>query len=205
MMKRSNPSLFFVLIMMSCFACSKANEQKPRNGDLIFHTSKSQQSGFIQTITGSPLSHVGVIYVKDDRTLVLEAVNPVKITPLENWINRGSDRNYVLMRPHTALTDKELKHMLVYGMKNLGKPYDIRFQWSDKHMYCSELVYKIYLAAGIELCPIRRFKDFNLSSEAAIREISRRYEIESLNTDEIVVSPADLRNSSKLKVITDTY
>ena len=203
-----NQIFLLSLLLLSCIiggAFSPGSSTKAQNGDVVFHTSKSRQSSFIQVITGSPLSHVGIVYIKNGKPLVLEAVNPVKITPLQTWIKRGTAEKYILMRPRLALSDSDLNKMYTYGLKNLGKPYDMRFEWSDNRMYCSELVYKIYLAAGIELCKPRRFTEYDLSSEQTIKEITRRYGLESFNPLEKVVSPADLRNSSKLVVVTDTY
>lgn len=205
MINKTSLLKLFCVSYIICGACTPSSLPEPQNGDVIFHTSQSRQSGFIQAITDSPLSHVGIIYIKDGKTMVLEAVNPVKITPLQSWIKRGSDQKYILMRPRVALTDSDLKKMYTYGLKNLGKPYDMRFEWNDKRMYCSELVYKIYLAAGIELCKPRLFTDYDLSSEQAIKEITKRYGLESLNALETVVSPADLRSSHKLMVVIDTY
>ncbi len=39
--------------------------------------------------------------------------------------------------------------------KVLGKPYDIYFEWDDRAIYCSEIVWKAYQhALGIELSAV---------------------------------------------------
>jgi hypothetical protein len=62
-----------------------------RDGDLIFQTSKSSQSLAIQRATGSPYSHMGLIFNRDGKPYVFEAVATVRFTPLDQWIARGVD------------------------------------------------------------------------------------------------------------------
>lgn len=60
-----------------------------QNGDIIFQTSKSSQSKAIQLATNSKYSHMGIIYETDGQFFVYEAVQPVKLTKLNDWIKRG--------------------------------------------------------------------------------------------------------------------
>ena len=69
-----------------------------QDGDLIFHTSRSSQSKAIQIATKSKYSHMGMIYREVDEYYVYEAVQPVKVTPLQEWIDRGVDGKYVIKR-----------------------------------------------------------------------------------------------------------
>ena len=64
-------------------------EKVLRDGDLIFQTSLSGQSRAIQEATGSKYSHCGIIYRDGCDYFVYEAVQPVKSTPLAQWIARG--------------------------------------------------------------------------------------------------------------------
>lgn len=63
-------------------------EQKVKIGDIIFQTSKSNQSKAIQLATNSKYSHMGIIYKINGQVFVYEAVQPVKLTALTKWINR---------------------------------------------------------------------------------------------------------------------
>lgn len=62
------------LALVGCWG-SAAAEYEPRNGDIVFHTSRSAQSLAIQKATESPYSHMGIVYVEDGRALVFEAVH----------------------------------------------------------------------------------------------------------------------------------
>lgn len=117
-----------------------------QNGDIIFQTSKSSQSQAIQLATDSKYSHMGIIYSIDGKLFVYEAVQPVKLTPFPEWINRGENGHYVVKRLKNSkkiLTDKNLDKMKQVGEKFSGKDYDLYFEWSDSRIYCSELVWKI--------------------------------------------------------------
>lgn len=193
--------IFFFISMVTLTSCNVTNF---KSGDIIFHTSKSSQSKMIQDVTDSKYSHVGIIYVNEGKTYVMEAVQPVKVTPIETFISRGVDSKYTVVRYKGNLSDSELNKMYKYGRSQLGKNYDIKFQWSDNTMYCSELVYKIYESVGVELCDKNTFSDYNLNSSDVQSAIKRRYNT-TLNMDETVVTPVDLFKSDKVKVIYNNY
>lgn len=192
-------TLISLIILTGC-----NNDQNFKNGDIIFHTSKSSQSKMIQEVTESKYSHVGIIYIKDGETYVMEAVQPVKVTPLNVFINRGVNSEYTVMRYKGNLSEQDLSKMYEYGSSQLGKNYDLKFQWNDKTMYCSELVYKIYESVGVELCDKNTFSDYNLSSEEVRTAIKNRYKTE-LDMNEVVVTPVDLSESNLLYTVFDNY
>ena len=171
-------------------------DYKPSNGDIIFHTSKSTQSPIIQKITKSKLSHCGIIYIKDGIPYVFEASSKVKLTKLETFINNGVDKKYEILRYKSELSKSEQKEMFQYASNQLGKPYDLKFEFSDNKMYCSELVWKIYKAAGIELSSPTKFKDYDLSSREAIKMIETRYG-SKINLNENVITPIQIFEDHK--------
>jgi uncharacterized protein YycO len=158
----------------------------------------------ISEVTKSELTHVGIVLIKNGKPYVFEAVKPVKLTPLNQWISRGVDSKYIVMRSKKTLTETDLFKMEEYGQSQLGKDYDVKFQWSDDKMYCSELVYKVFESAGITLSKKHTFKDYDLNGEKTKEAIRARYNT-SINLNETVVTPVDLRNSTKLKVVFSNY
>jgi hypothetical protein len=177
-----------------------------RNGDIIFHTSKSDQSKAIQLATNSKYSHMGIIYETDGHYYVYEAVQPVKLTPLKNWIQKGKDSHYVVKRlkDHKILLTKEtLKRMKDYGEKFKGKNYDIYFEWSDEKIYCSELVWKIYHeAVNVEIGSLQELREFDLTSDVVKNKMKERYG-DKIPLDEKVISPDAMFNSDKLITISE--
>lgn|GEM_PF-890252 len=175
-----------------------------QNGDIIFQTSLSNQSKAIQLATKSKYSHVGLIYENNRRFYVYEAIQPVKLTPLNKWINRGKDGHYVIKRLKNSeeiLTPEVLAKMREIGEKFNGKNYDIYFEWSDEKIYCSELVWKIYKeATNIEIGKLEVLADFDLSNDIVKQKMKERYG-DQVPLNEKVISPASMFDSDKLITI----
>jgi hypothetical protein len=166
-----------------------------RDGDLIFHQSRSAQSRAIQLATKSPYSHMGVLFRRGGRWTVYEAVGPVKFTPLDQWIARGDGGHFVVKRARTPVSAARL---LAAGAKYRGKPYDFFFEWSDARVYCSELAWKMYRdAAGIEIGRLQRLRDFDLTAPAVRAKLAERYG-RNVPLDEPVISPAAMFASDEL-------
>ncbi|MFB9080038.1 YiiX family permuted papain-like enzyme [Flavobacterium procerum] len=182
-------------------------ENQIQDGDLIFQTSKSKQCEAVRIATNSKFSHCGIIFSQDGKWMVFEAVQPVKITPLEQWITHGRDSKYVIKRlkENAVLTPAVIEKMKAYGKSLLGKEYDAYFEWTDTRIYCSELIWKVYKnGAGIELSKLKNLKAFNLTDPRIQPILKERYGNE-IPLEEKVVAPSDLSDSLLLKTIIDTY
>jgi uncharacterized protein YycO len=179
-------------------------EQRLQNGDIIFQTSTSAQSKAIQLATKSKYSHMGMIYKKSGITYVFEAVQPVKLTPIAEWVERGKRNHFVVKRLNNTeqvLTPSVQKEMKQLAERYLGKNYDIYFEWSDERIYCSELVWKIYKqATGIEVGKLEQLKDFDLTSDAVKQKLNERYG-ENIPMNEKVISPAAMFDSGELRLV----
>lgn len=121
-MKKSILCPFFCLVLL--MGCQNNVTKKLQDGDIIFHTSTSSQSEAIQAATHSKYSHMGIIYRKDNEIYVFEAVQPAKLTPLQDWIKRGKDQHYIVKRLKDSdkiLTPTVIQKMKEEGYKYLGK------------------------------------------------------------------------------------
>jgi hypothetical protein len=174
------------------------------SGDIIFQTSLSGQSKAIQFATRSKYSHCGIIYKEGSRYFVFEAIQPVKITPLDKWIARGKNGHYVIKRlkkAETILTETTLKKMKKEGEKFMGKNYDLTFEWSDQKIYCSELIWKIYKrATGLEVGKLQRLRDFDLENPIVKKKMKERYG-NNLPLNETVISPHAIFESDLLTTV----
>jgi uncharacterized protein YycO len=175
-----------------------------KDGDLIFQTSRSSQSKAIQLATNSQYSHCGIVFKEGNSFYVFEAVQPVKRTPLAEWIARGEKGEFVVKRLKNAeqtLTPDVIQKMKEIGKGFYGKNYDSAFEWSDEKIYCSELIWKIYKrATGIEIGNLEKLGDFDLSSKVVKQKIKERYG-EKIPLEELVISPASLFESDKLVTV----
>jgi|LakMenE18May11ns_1017448.scaffolds.fasta_scaffold9665948_2 uncharacterized protein YycO len=181
-----------------------ADQDEIQNGDLIFQTSLSEQSKAIQLATKSEYSHCGIIFKEGNDYYVFEAIQPVKRTPLDKWIARGKDSEYVIKRLKNAeqvLTPTTISKMKQVGEEFRGKNYDLTFEWSDDKIYCSELIWKIYQrATGIEIGKLEKLSDFDLTSDAVKKKMKERYG-NKIPLNEIVISPASIFNSELLVTV----
>lgn len=175
-----------------------------QDGDIIFQTSKSSQSKAIQLATKSKYSHCGIIYKIENQLYVYEAVQPVKITKLEDWILRDENEHYFVKRLKNSdniLTDENITKLKDTGKRFLGKNYDIYFEWSDDKIYCSELVWKMYKEAlNIEIGELQHLKDFDLTNKIVKDKMKERYG-DKIPINETVISPESIFNSDKLETI----
>ncbi|MBW8688016.1 YiiX family permuted papain-like enzyme [Chitinophaga rhizophila] len=179
-----------------------------RSGDVIFQTSMSPQCEAVRLATHSKFSHCGMIWKVKGKDYVLEAVQPVRMTPLDEWITHGEGKKYVVRRLKNAdslLTGKVLQKMEAEGRKMLGKSYDGYFEWSDDKIYCSELVWKIYKrGAGVEAGKLQQMKEFDLSSKP-VKEIIRERYGDNLPVNETVISPQSVYESSLFETVRSKY
>ena len=203
-MKKSLLVIFILFTGFQFFSQIKSDNNEFMSGDIIFQTSESNQSKAIQIATKSRYSHMGIIYLQDNEYYVFEAVQPVKLTLLTDWIKRGENEHYVVKRLKNSkevLTSEKLSDMKVIGNRFLGKNYDLYFEWSDERIYCSELVWKIYKEAlGIEVGELETLQDFDLTNEAVTEKLRERYG-NNIPKNELVISPASMFKSEKLQTI----
>ena len=203
-MKKFLLVIFILFTGFQFFSQIKSDNNEFMNGDIIFQTSESNQSKAIQIATKSRYSHMGIIYLQDNEYYVFEAVQPVKLTLLTDWIKRGENEHYVVKRLKNSkevLTSEKLSDMKVIGNRFLGKDYDLYFEWSDERIYCSELVWKIYKEAlGIEIGELETLQDFDLTNDAVTEKLRERYG-NNIPKNELVISPASMFKSEKLQTI----
>ncbi len=173
-------------------------------GDIIFHTSRSAQSLAIQRATGSRYSHMGIILHRNGRPFVLEAISKVQLTPLKHWIERGENGHFVVKRLRNAdslLNKAALTRLRQSGSKYLGLSYDLTFEWSDKKIYCSELVWKMYRdALRLEIGELQKLKEFDLSDPTVQAKIRERYGTK-IPLEEPVISPQAMFASEQLATV----
>ncbi len=202
--KDSYSHLIFGKGSLNDVALSSSFSDELKDGDLIFQTSRSSQSKAIQLATNSQYSHCGIVFKEGNSFYVFEAVQPVKRTPLAEWIARGEKGEFVVKRLKNAeqtLTPDVIQKMKEIGKGFYGKNYDSAFEWTDEKIYCSELIWKIYQrATGIEIGNLEQLGDFDLSSKVVKQKIKERYG-EKIPLDELVISPASLFESDKLVTV----
>lgn len=193
--------ILVVLVVLIITGCGKKAELK--TGDIIFQTSKSNQSKAIALATHSEYTHMGVILIRGKQVLVFHAVNPVKYTPFEEWIKAGKNGHYVVKRPKRTIDGIPWASIEACLEEMEGKPYDKYFGWGDDKIYCSELAWKLYMCTiGYKLCDLKKLSDFDLSNPHVKMMLKERYG-DKIPLNEPVVSPADIFDSKELYFVTE--
>jgi hypothetical protein len=173
----------------------------PKEGDILFQTSLSSQSLAIQLVTKSPYTHCGIVQIRNGKPMVLEAVGPVRLTPMKEWIERGKGGAVWAKRlenADTLLTPEAIAALRAAGQRYMGRPYDHLFEWSDQNIYCSELVWKVFQRAlGVELGEMEAFGSLDLSSPEAIRIAKQRWGGKP-PADQKLITPAAIAASPRL-------
>lgn len=175
-------------------------------GDIIFHKSQSKQSKAIKEASESEWTHVGILVSKDNEWYVAEAIGPVVATRLEDFINRGKNREYKIYR-FKYFDAKTMEESLISAIKKQNKPYDIYFEISDESTYCSELVYKAMLeVTGHELGIVQQYKDLKLTGPQVKALIKRRLTDKgrTLDPEEPIITPVSQMIDANMTLVKDS-
>jgi hypothetical protein len=189
-------------LLLGAIAALAAQAAEPlRDGDIIFHSSRSGQSAAIERATGSPYSHMGVILHRGGKPFVYEAIATVRYTPLARWTVRGDGGKYVVKRLKAGLTAAQAKKLRESAVAFADKPYDLYFEWSNDRIYCSELVWKMYQhALNLEIGGRQKLREFDLADPMVRAKMRERYG-SKVPLDEPVISPAAMFDSPLLEVV----
>jgi hypothetical protein len=125
------PPVFAAVGLLCLFGCSDSLAEQLRDGDILFQTSRSEQSIAIQKATRSQYSHMGIVFIRNGNPYVYEAIDTVQYTPLRKWVDRDEGGHYVVKRLREAdriLTSQAVKKLRQAGSKFEGKPYDSYFE-----------------------------------------------------------------------------
>lgn len=181
MVLTKNMNQFSILIALALFSVQVFSQgtqlANPKtfeyqNGDLLFQDLDcGGLCTAIETVTegvdGRSFSHLGLVYVYGDSTVVIEAIGKaVQVTPIDVFVNRNVDK---AGNPKITVTRLEegysaLKNKAVdFAVAQLGMPYDDAFLYDNGSYYCSELIYDAFKSANddtpfFELFPMT-FKD----------------------------------------------
>ncbi|HJW32037.1 MAG TPA: YiiX family permuted papain-like enzyme [Holophagaceae bacterium] len=173
-----------------------------REGDVLFQTSRSNQSVAVQSATHSKWSHMRLLFRRHGRWVVLEAVQPVKYTVLDAWIRRGEGGHVEAKRLKASvkrLSSPEVAKLQREGERFLGRPYDLTFEWDDRRIYCSELVWKAYdRALGLKLGKLQTLAEFDLTAPAVQRKMAERYP-KGMPRGMSVISPQAMYDAPELE------
>ena len=188
-------ALPFMQIAKETLTAETGPVSEVREGDVIFQTSKSQQSPLIQIGTRSKITHCGIIVMRGGKPYVLETLKTLVLTPLDKFIARGEDGKYWIKR-------SSRENIKIKYAKYLGKPYDLAFKFDNGRFYCSELVYDIYQKQlGIELAEPKQVKDYLILFTDRLPKLRRAMKRRGISKEQYAIAPVDIFNSEYLESV----
>lgn len=142
-----------MLISANCFSQLPANF-KFKTGDVIFQDLDcGDLCNAIEKVTegynGKDFSHAGIIFIKGDSTLVLEAIGErVHYTPIQSFLNRSPKVAVGRLKKKFSIDYTKLETQLQQNASKYFVPYDDVFLQNNNTYYCTELIYDLYKDAN---------------------------------------------------------
>ena len=201
----------------SSLAARAADLPPLKSGDIVFQNTSGSAQEAIMLASGTQYTHVGLVEVDaKGRAVVIEAVGPVRVMPLESWIKNGSGKKVTVKRLK-ALSDADAKEAVARARSYLGRPYDHFYYETRDQIYCSELIYAAFKeGANITVGVEQKVRDLNISTPAARKLIKERWRAHplckakraenfqacyDLILDQTLVTPASIARDSQVETI----
>ena len=178
----------------SIASLSILQSKNPKNGDLIFRRGVSLESQIVLLSDGeSEYSHIGIIYIINGKPFVIHSVPAeseienecIRLEVLEDFLSGDKASKFALYRFNNELHDESQTagsfaydcYLHKYSFDN---DYDLK---SNTKLYCTELVWKAYKHAGVDLVE-NRYKRINF-----------------IMINKNMIMPSSLTESKLLKII----
>lgn len=215
-------AMALVLFIAGLYLTSARQENLPplQNGDIIFRSGIREQAIAIFLATASPYTHMGLIKIEEGAPFVIEAVGPVKKTPLQNWINGGVGGRVTIKRVRNLAPD-QANAAIQAAEKLYGRPYDAFFKPGKDALYCSELVHTAFQSGpGIALGQMQKFETLNTHNIAVQNLLRQRWKRHpecrkqkikdfsqclAIIYQQELITPASIANDTRLTLVYSNY
>lgn len=178
---------------------------KLASGDLIFLSIPTPLYRKVAAATGSPASHVGIVFRKDSqRWMVAESTIPfAKYTPLDQFLARSDQGWFAVRRLKGGLSGEQVHALREECDQRMGKLYHLGFRYDSKRQFCSKLVYDAYKAAlGIEVGSLQPFGELLHQRPSVSLWFWRLWFLGRIPWSRRTVTPASQLQSPLLETIT---
>jgi len=203
-LKTALPLIFLFAALAGCREAPVEHAKyTPREGDVVFQSfPPNPLTEAIEGVTQSEFSHCGIVRLSGGKWVVLEAVGPVKETPLGEWTARGRGGHYAVYRFKDKYQPR-VPAIVAASTAYLGRPYDIHYRFGDRAVYCSELVFEGFKSAtGESLGQVQRLGELNWEPHAAF---IKQIENGDVPLDRKMITPAALSRAPQLALIFSNY
>lgn len=156
------PTVYFLFFLYYCKAeppiASACDLSHIQTGDLILSAGESFKSrivkSFEESTSNTPdYSHIGVFINTGDSVYITHMSideGYIKREGLTDFIENNKVTGYDIYRNENPIRHTEKLRSIIDSIADTRKPFDRRFDIDDEDAYyCTELVYKSFLQAGI--------------------------------------------------------
>lgn len=135
-----------------------------REGDLLFRAGRGWRSAIVRSASNSMLTHVGVVDLAEEgQAYVIHAApaegkqeGKVRRQSLREFVGQESASALIVYRPNLEEASLRRAVRAAEGYAKSGISFDDDFNLaSDDALYCTELIWKAFLDAGVDLQLIR--------------------------------------------------
>lgn len=204
---RARYLILVVLITAIAIAgCIKKAPVELKAGDIVFQSLDDPDHKILQEATGSRYTNCGIVMENDSIGFVVyEGVQPLSVTPFDQWKTHGVNQHYVVKRlkdRDNIITPPDIMIKFdVYVNLHVGRDYDPYYEWTDERMYSSEYVWKTFKRMfNVELCKPEKLGDFARSSDAMMKKLAERFD-DAIPYNDSAVTPIDIFNSDILYTV----
>lgn len=142
----------FLLLLLPYHPAAAQQEIHLKEGDLIFQNlSCGPLCDAINAVTqgyqNNKFSHMGMVQLKNDSILVIEASGKdVHVTPIKVFLAKSTHPHYVgrLKAPYRKLVPAAIE----FSNQQMGTLYDDQYLYNNGKYYCSELIYDAFKHAN---------------------------------------------------------
>jgi len=175
-----------------------------QEGDIIFLSIPNALYRKVASATGSPTSHVGIVF-KDTSSqwVVAESTIPLATyTPLPRFLKRSDDGWHCIRRMKGGLSSKNVAALRSACDERMGALYHLGFRYESRRQFCSKLVYDVYRSAlGIEVGQLESFHDLLSRNPRESLAFWRLWFFGIIPWSRLTVTPASQMESPALETV----
>ena len=139
---------------------AKKFETQVAEGDLIFLDIPHLLFRKVAESSKSWTSHVGIILKnKSGEWVASESKIPIaRETPLSNYLVRAANSRFEIRRLRTKLNENQVEALRKTARSQIGKIYELGFNFDSSKTYCSKHVYQAYQSIGVNIGNLQTFQ-----------------------------------------------
>ena len=139
----------FTSFLAHCAAFNYSEFKDLQIGDIILQDLNCWSCKLIEEQENSAYSHMGIFVIKDQKPYIFEALGKVKLTGLNDFINRTAKDGHLRIIRTKDYLDTSSLYKIMNKLLSQNLNYDHEFRWNNvdergEIMYCSELVFKVW-------------------------------------------------------------